>query len=57
MKTYKIRIIETLSRDVEISAEDIDDAFDEIEHKHQSGEIVLDADDFQGVEFIKVSVS
>jgi hypothetical protein len=57
MKTYKIRIIETLSRDVEIQANDIDDAFDEIEHKYQSGEIVLDADDFQGVEFIKVSVS
>ena len=57
MKTYKIRIIETLSRDVEVSAEDIDDAFDEIEHKYQSGKIVLDADDFQGAEFIKVSVS
>ena len=57
MKTYKIRIIETLSRDVEIQANDIDDAFDEIEHKYKSCEIVLDADDFQGVEFIKVSVS
>lgn len=57
MKTYKIRIIETLSRDIDIQADDIDDAFDEIEHKYQNGEIVLDADDFQGAEFIKVSVS
>ena len=46
MKTFKFEIIETLSRIIEIDAENYDDAFDEITTMYAEGEIVLDADDF-----------
>lgn len=54
MKTYKIRIIETLSRDVEVSAETREKALDRVQKMYRSCDIVLDADDFQDFEMIVV---
>lgn len=51
MKTYKVQITETLQRIVEVEAEDMDQAIADIEWQHEIGEIVLDAEDFVGVEF------
>jgi hypothetical protein len=51
MKTFKIQITETLQRIVEVEAEDIDQAIADVEWQHEQGEIVLDGDDFTGVEF------
>ena len=46
MKTFKFEIIETLSRIVEIEAENYDSALDEVSTMYSEGEIVLDSSDF-----------
>ena len=53
MKVYKVRIVETLERVVEVQAEDYIDARLLVEEMYRSSEIVLDADDFGGVKFKK----
>ena len=45
---YRIKIIETLSKVVEVEADDYDSAFEKGE------EVVLTADDFEGREFYPV---
>lgn len=52
MKTYKVRIVETLSRIVEVEAEDEIDALNTVEDKYCDGGIVLDAEDFDFVDFV-----
>lgn len=52
MKKYTVTIIETLSRTIDIEAESFDEASAEIMAKYNDEEIVLDADDFDDVQFI-----
>ena len=48
---YRVAIIETLSRGVEVEAEDVDEAREMVEEMYEKGEIILTADDFKGVVF------
>ena len=47
---YKVKIIETLSRIVEVEAEDKDDAWNKVQAQWEASEIVLDDRDFDGHE-------
>jgi len=47
---YKVKIIETLSRIVEVEAEDKDDAWNKVQAQWEASEIVLDDGDFDGHE-------
>lgn len=51
MKKYRIKVVETLSKVVEVEAEDKDDAFEKVEDMVNCEKIVLTADDFAGREF------
>ena len=46
MTKFKFEIRETLSRYVEVSAEFLDEAWEEVERMYDDLEIVLTADDF-----------
>ena len=48
MKKYRIKVIETLSRIVEVEAEDLSSAIDKVNKMIRSEEIVLSAEDFDG---------
>ena len=52
MTKFKFEIRETLSRYVEVSAEFLDEAWDEVERMYDDLEIVLTAEDFQDMEII-----
>lgn len=45
---YKCKIVETLSKVVEVEAEDYDAAFEKVEEMVDCEEVVLTADDFDG---------
>lgn len=47
---YKFKIIETLSKIVEVEADDRDSAYDKVEEMINTEEVVLTADDFEGRE-------
>lgn len=47
---YKFKIIETLSKIVEVEADDRDSAFEKVEEMINTEEVVLTADDFEGRE-------
>lgn len=47
---YKVKIIETLSRIVEVEAENKDEAWEKVDAQWDASEIVLDAEDFDGHE-------
>ncbi|WP_432481456.1 DpnD/PcfM family protein [Moraxella sp. ZY200743] len=51
MQTYKIQIQETLSKTVEIQANNIDEAIQVVQKSYQNEEVVLDWGDFVLVEF------
>lgn len=51
MKKYKIKVIETLSKVVEVEAEDYVSAFEKVEDMVNCEDIILTADDFEGCEF------
>lgn len=53
MKKYRIRIIETLEKEVTVSAADRKNALEIAEEKYSKAEdgYVLSADDFSGIEF------
>mgnify|MGYP002862345115 FL=1 len=51
MKTYKVEIIETLSRVVEQDAETYEDAQDLVEEKYNNDEIELDYRHLEGTEY------
>lgn len=44
---YKFRVIETLSKVVEVEAEDSDLSYEKVEEMINSEELVLTADDFE----------
>lgn len=48
---YSVTIEETLSRTVEIEAENKQDAIDKVKKQYDNESIVLDADDFSEVVF------
>ena len=52
MKTYKIEVKETLSRIIEIDANSIDEALEDVQKIYKKEEIILDSDDFFEVEFV-----
>jgi len=47
----KVEIVETLSRTIEVDAEDEDSAYYTVKQQYQDGEIVLDSGDFLAVDF------
>lgn len=55
MAKYKVVIVETLSRIVEIEVDeswDENDALETVRNDYNDGEIILNAEDFDDVEFI-----
>lgn len=48
MEKYRIKVIETLSRIIELEAEDLSSAIDKVNKMIRSEEIVLSAEDFDG---------
>lgn len=50
MAVYKMQIVETLVRNIEVEADNLDDALFEVTTDYQLGEIVLCADDFEQAE-------
>ena len=52
---YKLKIIETLSKVVEVEAEDGDSVYDKVEEMINCEEVVLAADDFEGREIYPVN--
>ena len=51
MKTYKVKITETLEKEVEVEAEDRDEAEQIVSDAWHNSEYILDAEDFKGVTF------
>lgn len=47
---YKFKIIETLSKIVEVETDDSDSAYEKVEEMINTEEVVLTADDFEGRE-------
>ena len=54
MKKYRIKVVETLYKVVEVEAENYDLAFEKVEEMVDCEEVVLTADDFEGREFYPV---
>lgn len=50
-KKYKVNVEELLSRVVEVEAKDDEEAEEIVRNMYKTGEIVLDAEDFQSVEY------
>lgn len=48
MQTFKVRVTERLTREVEVEAEDISDAENKVSEMYNNEEIVLDSNDFDG---------
>jgi len=57
MKTFKIEIIETLSKIIEIKSNSEDDAFEKVKEMYHDEEIILDNSDYVDTDFIKVDNS
>lgn len=49
---YRIEVVETLSRFVEVEAENLDDAFERVEEEYNMGEIILDYSDAQEAKLV-----
>ncbi len=52
MKKFKIEVKETLSRIIEINANSINEALENVQKIYKNEEIILDNDDFVEVDFI-----
>lgn len=50
MKTYKIEVVETLAKVIEVCAKDMEAARNHVINQYESDEIVLDNNDFVDVE-------
>jgi len=51
MAKFTVRIVETLSRDVEVEAASEAEAIEEVQKKYDDAEIVLDASDYDETDF------
>lgn len=49
-KKYKVTITEILERNIEVEADDIQDAISKVQDMYDKSEIVLDETDYQGVD-------
>ena len=49
MEKFEIRVVEVLSRTVEVEAKDIDEALRMVRSQYDNSKIVLGADDFDSV--------
>ena len=56
MKSYEVKITETLRRTVTVEARDYDEAIDKVREAWRRSEYVLDADDFLEAGFEIVGV-
>lgn len=54
MKNFKIEIQETLARDIEVKADSYEEALEKVKDQYYESDIVLYADDFVRVEFVKI---
>lgn len=54
MKTFKIEVTETLSKVVEVSAENIDDALEKTKKSYNDEKIILDENNYVTTEFKKM---
>ena len=52
VRDYEVEVKETLSRVESIHAESLEDAIDKVMDKYHAQEIILDAEDFVGVDFL-----
>lgn len=50
MAKYKIAIEERLVREVEVEAASVEEALHDVEEQWCRGKVILDADDFRGVQ-------
>ena len=57
MPKFKVEITETLRRVVEIEADDVFEAEDIVETMWCNSEVILNADDFDGVDFYAKEVT
>lgn len=48
---YTIRIEETLSREIEVDAKNMNDAKEQVEAKYRAERIILNADDYCNTQF------
>lgn len=55
MKTFKIQIVETLERTIEVQADNVDEALLKAEYDYNIAEIVLDYDDHVDTEFYDIT--
>ena len=55
-KYYRVAITETLRRVVTVAAEDEDDARQRVSDAWRNTEYILEADDFEGVEFYVLGI-
>ena len=56
MKKFNIEIVETLSRIVEVEAEDLDAAYRNVWRAYTHGDIVLDESDYVGTDLFSAGV-
>ncbi|MDU2109026.1 MAG: DpnD/PcfM family protein [Peptoniphilus rhinitidis] len=54
MKDFKIEIRETLLRDIEVKADSYEEALEKVKDLYYESEIVLYADDFVRVQFVRI---
>ena len=52
LREYEIEIKEELSKIVKIKAESLSEAIEMVTDKYNNSDIVLDVDDYKGVEFL-----
>lgn len=55
MNIYQIEICEILSRVENIQAETLGDAIDKAMEMYEKSEVILDADDYKGVDYIPLN--
>lgn len=51
MNKYRVRITETLEREIEVEAKTPKEAYEGVRNDYRCGDIVLDSDDFIGADF------
>lgn len=52
MKTYKVKVVETLARTVTVKAESEDDAHEKVERMYYDEKVVLDYSDHINTDFV-----
>jgi hypothetical protein len=50
MKEFTVYITETLTKEIQVKGEDLNEVYNEITKEYEQGEIILDSSDFVGYE-------